>query len=344
MTTSARFATTVPPGLDGVAARTLVTAGPIVSFELWPGDRPMVAGGDAIARGAALVERLRDPRPIVLRSQPPADARSGDRFVPVSGRMPSLRGRPDPAEVELLYHAPGGWRGVGGDLTETIEAPMAGIVREVRPGVSLTVAFEGHALHGTSVAGDSTSGRLAITADPVGELASNALDVGLAGAIVVAGSRVGAETISRARAMGVRGIVVGALGQKELRDLRASEARQRAALHRLEPFAVLVLDGAVRRSIAGPIMAILAALAGRDVAIVGDPPALLFAAPEAAAVRPHAAHVRIRHGEHAGREGRFTGLAGRRRFGAGVHADGGIVNLSDGRTVIVPLEDLERFV
>ena len=341
---SALFATTTPPGLERVAARALVMSGPVVSFELHPGDRPLVAGGDAVARGAGLVERLRDPRSVVLRAQPPEGARSGDRFIPASGRLPSLRGRVDPYEVELLHRAPGGWRGVGGETADTIEAPMAGIVRELRRGVALSVAFEGHALLGSFVVGDPTTGRLAVAADPAGGLASNALDVGLAGSIVVAGSRVGVETISRARAMGIRGIVVAALGQKELRDLRASEARQRAALHRLEPFAVLVLDGAVRRPIAGPMMAILAALADRGVAIVADPPALLFDWPDAAMLRPQEAHVRIRHGEHAGREGRFTGLAGRRRFDANVHLDAGTVALSDGRTLVLPLADLERFV
>ena len=66
------------------------------------------------------------------------------------------------------------------------------------------------------------------------------------------GSRVDAESLTRARAMGVRGVIVSGLGGKERRDFMASESRQRAALHRLPPFAVLVLDGALRRPIAGP--------------------------------------------------------------------------------------------
>jgi hypothetical protein len=338
------FESTVPRGLELVAPRRLVVPGPLVTFELLPGDRPLVAAGDAVSRGGGLVERLRDPHSVVLRSQPDADARSGDRFAPGASRLTSLRGRADPHEVELLHHAPAGWRGIAGEVADTIEAPMAGIVRELRRGVGLTIAFEGHALCGSFVIGGPSSGRLAVAADPAGELASNALDVGLAGSIVVAGSRIAAETISRARAMGIRGIVVAALGQKELRDLRASEARQRAALHRLEPFAVLVLDGTVRRPIAGPLMAILAALAGRDVAIVDDPPALLFEAPDAAALRPHEAHVRIRHGELIGREGRYAGAVGRRRFAANVHADAAAVTLSDGRSTVVPLADLERYV
>ena len=84
-----------------------------------------------------------------------------------------------------------------------------------------------------------------------GELRSGGLDVGSAGTILVVGSRVDAETLTRARAMGVCGIIVAGLASKERRDFLASEARQRAALHRLPPFAVLVLDGATRRPLAG---------------------------------------------------------------------------------------------
>ena len=83
-------------------------------------------------------------------------------------------------------------------------------------------------------------------------LRPGSLDVGLAGAILVVGSRVDAETLTRARAMGLRGIIVAGLAGKDRRDFLASEARQRASLHRLPTFAVLVLDGAVRRQIAGP--------------------------------------------------------------------------------------------
>jgi hypothetical protein len=331
-------------GLELVARRPLVADGPLAWFEMTPGDRPLVAPGQAVTAGAALVERLRDAHPASPPSQPEVDVRPGDRFIPLPGRVPSLRGRPDPLEVELLHRSPAGWRVVAGEVAETLDAPGAGIVREVHGGVGIAVALEGHALIGRSVAGGPARGRLVMATDPAGELRPSALDVGLAGAIVVAGTRVSAETLSRGRAMGLRGVIVASLGQKELRDFRASEARQRAALHRLEPFAILVLDGTVRRPIAGPHVAILAALAGRQVAIVPDPPALLFGGADAAAIRPAAELVRIRHGDEAGREGRFAGAIGRRRFGANVHAEAARVVLADGRPVTVPLADIERFV
>ena len=110
--------------------------------------------------------------------------------------------------------------------------------------------------------------------------------------------------------MGVRGIVVAALPSKERRDWIASEARQKAALHRLPPFAVLVLDGALRRSIAGPVVGLLEALEGRDVAIVNDPPALVFDEPDLDFTDPPPDLVRVRSGPDAGREGTLGRLAG----------------------------------
>ena len=138
-----------------------------------------------------------------------------------------------------------------------------------------------------------------------------ALDVGLAGTILVVGARVDAEALTRARAMGVRGVVVGGLAGKERRDFLASEARQRAALHRLPPFAVLILDGVIRRPIAGPVAAILAALAGREVAIVGRPAGARLRCPDLDVPPPPADHVRVRAGDAGpAQEGRWAGLAG----------------------------------
>jgi hypothetical protein len=190
--------------------------------------------------------------------------------------------------------------------------------------------------------GGPTRGRLQVLAGVEGELRPGSLDVGAAGTILVVGSRIDAETLTRARAMGVRGIVVGALASKERRDFLASERRQRAALHRLSPYAVLVLDGAIRRPIASPMMAVLNALVGREVAITTDPPALLFDAPDIVdVVAPDL--VRVRGGALAGREGRWAGLLGPRRFAGGVHLEAAAVHFDDGPTVAVPLGDLERF-
>ncbi len=135
-----------------------------------------------------------------------------------------------------------------------------------------------------------------------------------AGTILVVGSRVDAETLTRARAMGVRGVIVTGLSSKERRDYLASEARQRSALHRLPPFAVLVLEGAVRRPLAGGVLTVLTSLVGHEVAIVADPPMLVFDVPNLQIPAPPVDLVRIRGGSLAGREGRFVEAIGPRRF------------------------------
>jgi hypothetical protein len=225
-----------------------------------------------------------------------------------------------------------------------MESPVAGTIREVRAGIDLTVKAAGRGLRGIVALGGPTRGRLELATGADGELRPGGLDVGLAGTILVVGSRVDAETLTRARAMGVKGIVVAGLASKERRDFLASEARQRAALHRLPSYGVLVLDGSIRRSIAGPVMAIFAALAGREVAIVADPPMLLFDEPGLDLPVPPADLVRVRGGRLAGREGRFAAPIGLRRFAGGVHLEAGRVRFSDGTSAAVPLGDLERFV
>ena len=146
--------------------------------------------------------------------------------------------------------------------------------------------------------------------------------------------------------MGVRGIVVAGLPSKERRDFLASEARQRAALHRLPPFAVLVLDGATRRPLAGPSWRCSRALAGREVAIVADPPMLVFDAPGPRSCRRRrptsSASVA---GALSGQRGRVgSGPSARAGSPAASHLEAGRVRLDDGSAVAVPLGDLERFV
>jgi hypothetical protein len=231
--------------------------------------------------------------------------------------------------------------GEGGGL---LEAPAAGIVRDVRPGVGIRFQVAGGGIVGVRSVGAPARGRLEIAASREGEVRPAGLDVGRAGSILVVGSRADAEMLTRARAMGIRGIVVAALASKDLRDFAASEARQRAGLHRLPPFAVLVIDGALRRPMPSPLMALFGALAGADVAISGEPPLLLFDATSLALPIPSRDRVRIRQGPMAGREGTWSGLAGIRRFRAGVHAESGFVTLENDPPIAVPLADLERFV
>jgi hypothetical protein len=340
----------LPGGLELVPSRPLVVHAPIVRLSLAIGDRILVQQGDVVTAGTPLIERMRDVelvgpsdrrRRAMGRAPSPAPAtpaaigrHSGEWHAQVDGRPSG----------ELAVRHGGGWQIAVGNPAEVLEAPAAGIVREARPGIALILATDGPALPGAHGAGSPARGRLEIAGGPDAELRPSALDVGRAGTILVVGSRVDAETLIRARAMGIRGVIVGGLSEKDLRDYAASERRQHAGLHRPPPFAVLVLDGALRRPIAGPMIRLLAANEGREVGLVADPPCLLLGgdAPDVPAVA--AGYIRIVHGPLAGREGRWSGLAGLRRFRAGTHLEAGFVELEDAGRVAVPLADLERFV
>jgi hypothetical protein len=339
-------------GLELVPARPLVMQAPVVRLSLAIGDRILVRPGEVVAAGTPLVERMRD----VGLVAPSERRRSIGRRLMAGAVGPAMpasigrhsgdwhshaNGRPS---GELAVRHDGGWQIAVGNPAEVLEAPAAGIVREARAGMTIALATDGPALPGAHGAGSPARGRLEIAGGPDAELRPSALDVGRAGTILVVGSRVDAETLIRARAMGVRGVIVGGLSEKDLRDFAASERRQHAGLHRPPPFAVLVLDGALRRPIAGPVIGLLIANEGREVGLVADPPCVLLGsdAPDPPVVA--ADFVRIVHGPLAGREGRWAGLAGLRRFRAGTHLEAGFVDLADDGRVAVPLADLERFV
>ena len=88
----------------------------------------------------------------------------------------------------------------------------------------------------------------------------------------------------------------------------------------------------------------LAALAGREVAIVTDPPMLVFDMPNLVIPDPPVDLVRVRSGALAGREGRFIEAIGPRRFTGGVQLEAGLVRLPDGTTAAIPIGDLERYI
>ncbi|HEY7591053.1 MAG TPA: hypothetical protein VH723_08670, partial [Candidatus Limnocylindrales bacterium] len=267
--------------------------------------------------------------------------RPGDRWI---GESDDPKRRARPPEGELLFESGGRWWVVAGEHRETVESPVAGIVRDVRAGLGIGVRAAGLGLHGSFALGGATRGRLEVATGADGELLPRALDVGSAGAILVVGARIDAEALTRARAMGVRGVVVATLASKDRRDYLASEARQQAALHRLPPFAVLVLHGSVRRPISHPAMTLLQALVGRDVAIVGRPPTLVFD-PDGIDLPSDAPDiVHVRSGPFAGQWGRWAGLAGLRRYPGATHLESAFVRFGDAPPVALPIADLERLV
>jgi hypothetical protein len=337
-----------PETLAAIPSRPLLERGLEARIPLPPGDRPLVVAGTFVDAGDPIVEHLRDRRVGEVEVKAPAGA-AATPATTVGGRWtpPPSRRRGDAAgDGELLAPLPGRadrWRIATGEHRVQVTSPLRGEVSAVLPGGELRIRAAGPAIRGALAAGAAAHGALELATDPFGELRPGGIDVGRAGSILVVGSRIDAEALTRARAMGVRGIVVAALPGKELRDFQASERRQRASLHAPPPFAVLALEGAVRRPIPGPIAAILERLAGTRVSLLVDPPALVFDEGPEDLPLPAPDWVRVRGGAHAGLEGRVTGLAGIRRYAANVHLDAAWVEIDGEAPVDIPIGDLERY-
>ena len=333
---------TADRSIEFLQPRPLVVGPTSVFFGLAPGDRPLVAAGEAVVAGAPLAEIVRDGRTVALEPAVGGELMPGTYWA---GDGPPRRGRGTSLPAgEVLFRSAGRWRIVAGEHADRLEAPFAAIVVEARAGVGIVLRTPARAIPGEAVVGGPSRGRLEVVATAGGDLRAPAIDVGWSGAILVVGSRIDAEALTRARAMGVRGIIVASLPSKERRDLLASDRRQRAALHRPLPFAVLVLDGSVRRPIAGSTMAILEALEGRNVAIVDQPPSLVFDEPSLVLPAPVPGTVHIRGGPMAGAEGRWAGLGGLRRFGGAAWLESGLVQFGDGDPIAIPIGDIERYV
>jgi hypothetical protein len=333
-------------GLAAIPRRPVLVSPVDAFFRLHPGDRPLVAAGDVVSRGQPILEHHRDPRTIVVAGIVGEDGTAvpGDRWQgrPGGEGKSSGEGEVKPGG-ELLFRSGNRWRVAGGDRPDTLEVPFGGVVHEVQPGTGVTIRTSSSAVLGRSVLAGPTWGRLQVATGPDGELRAQHVDVGAAGAIIVAGARMDAEALTRARAVGIRGVIVSALGIKEQRDFLASERRGRAGVHGLPPFGILVLDGAARRPIASSVMAVFEAAEGSMVAIVGDPPALVIDDPSVSLPRPAPEIVRVRSGPLAGAEGLFAGLAGPRRFPAGVTLEAAFVRFGGRPPVAIPIGDLERF-
>jgi hypothetical protein len=343
---------TVPAGraAELVVGRAAPISEPLVRFRLGPADRALVVAHQILRAGTALLERVPDAAVAELElrpgEDPPAPGALVDEATPLrlsAGRTLRFEGH-----GRVLYLTPARrLRAAVGRHPQLVASPVAGTVATVEPG-GITVIADGLGLPGSLAAGQAAHGRLTFAVGaPDAELAAAAIDVSGAGAILVGGARVDLEALGRARAMGVRGVVVGGLASRDLRGFLASEARQRAAVHGGAPFAVLVLDGYGKRAIPASIWEGLQALEGSQVSITIDPPLLLLGA-EAAWPRPGPDRVRVAAGDLAGREGSFLGWAGRARGAAGVEQAMGRVLLDPvtageaPREGLVALADLER--
>jgi hypothetical protein len=129
-----------------------------------------------------------------------------------------------------------------GDETPVI-GHVSGRVRAIEDG-AIEVEVRGALLSAVGGTGDAVHGELVVAVHAPGEeLRAAAIDVGATGKILVGGSRASAETLTRARAMGVAGIVLGGVLDKELRDFEAIQRRRREIGGLTGSFGLVLLEG-----------------------------------------------------------------------------------------------------
>jgi len=328
--------------------------GRLLHLQIHLADRPLVLPGQPVELGQPLIEHFREVEPVEFPSSaaviglPPGAILDEVQAAP-SGR----RGRKETGvtyRTRVCEHGRDGiTRLAAGSSPVTVLSPASGVVESITP-ARLDLRTSGLALDALVGWGRPAYGRIVVAVeDREAELLATRIDASAAGAVLVAGSRIDIEALSRARALGVAAVVAGGVASRDLRQLSSSEARQQAALHAASPFALLALGGYGRAPIPSHLWDLLVAAHGRlagllpdsrTLVIDGDPEPLL-----AAASRPPRT-VRVVSGDHRNHEGTLVGLSGPRRWPSGAYAPGGYVEMAGADGAVerycVPLTLLER--
>ena len=200
---------------------------------------------------------------------------------------------------------------------------------------------------GVGGSGNAVHGELHVAVhEPGDELRASAIDVGATGRIIVGGSRASAETLTRARAMGVAGIVLGGVLDKELRDFETTQQRRRKVGGVRGDFAVILLEGYGKVGFDPGLFAWFQTHEGRMASLFGEA-ALLYVydagPPPLRRVLPRPGERVIAHRRpHAGQGGELVRILDRLHASAsGIVGRAALVRFEDGHTAAVPLANLE---
>jgi hypothetical protein len=230
--------------------------------------------------------------------------------------------------------------------TEPILGHVRGEVTSVDT-QAIEIRVAGALVAGVGGSGSAVHGELRMAVDEAGEeLRAGAIDVGATGRIVVGGSRASAETLTRARAMGVAGIVLGGVLDKELRDFEATQLRRREVGGVRGDFAIVMIEGFGKVGLDAELFAWFQSHEGRLASLFGDAGRVYVYDADP----PPARRVLARAGNRVIAHRRpFAGSGGElirvldlpHATPAGVTARSGLVRFEDGRSAIVPLANLE---
>jgi hypothetical protein len=198
--------------------------------------------------------------------------------------------------------------------------------------------------------GDPVHGELIVgVRSPEDELRAAAIDVSATGKILVGGSRASAETMTRARAMGVAGIILGGVLDKELRDFEAIQRRRREAGGLTGSFGILLLEGFGKVGIDPQRYAWLAQQDGKMASLVGSERLLYVydaaAPPERRTLPRVGERVIATRRPFQGRSGVLVALLDEDHAApSGIPARTALVRFEDGRLAPVPLANIEANV
>lgn len=232
------------------------------------------------------------------------------------------------------------------ESSEPIRGHVQGRVTAVAD-EAIEIEVAGAMLAGVGGSGGAVHGALRVAVhDPAMELRASAIDVGATGHIVVGGSRASAEALTRARAIGVAGIVLGGVLDKELRDFESTQARRRRTGSSDAELGILLLEGYGKVGLDPGLFAWFRAHDGRLASLFGSAGRLYVYDAEPPPVRrvlPRVGDRVIAHRRpYAGQAGVLVELLdGLRATGAGIPAASGIVRFEDGLSAVVPLANLE---
>lgn len=246
-----------------------------------------------------------------------------------------------------------GYDADNGTATVALLGPAEPIVGHVRGEVTtlrrdaVEVRVAGSALAGIGGSGGAVHGelRLGVRA-PGDELRAGAIDVGATGRIIVGGSRASAETLTRARAMGVAGIVLGGVLDKELRDFEATQHRRRQVGGLGGDLALILLEGFGKVGFDAGLFDWFRRHEGRMASLFGSTARLYVydaeAPPARGALPGQGDRVLAHRRPYAGLGGQLVRLLeGLHASPSGVMGRAGLVRFEDGRTAVVPLANLE---
>jgi hypothetical protein len=232
---------------------------------------------------------------------------------------------------------------------EPVIGHVRGKVRAIEEG-SLLVEVPAARLRGVGGSGDAVHGELMVgVRSPEDELRAAAIDTGATGKILVGGSRASAETLTRARAMGVAGIVLGGVLDKELRDFDTIQQRRREAGGMTGSFGILLVEGFGKVGIDPQLFSWFRAHAGRVASLFGSDGLLYVYDASPLPTRRALARVGDRVIAHRrpfqGRGGVLVGLMDDLHAAqSGIPTRMALVRFEDGRLAPVPLANLEATV